>query len=209
MRGIAKHLLRRPGRTRTRHQPSVLETHTAGFDAYQAPACGDRLLGGAERAVGRARESIRAAGEIYTGEVLASSPGAWHPVSRNTGWRGPGDCDVLLLRGKHRPRRRRPLSDSRPQNVQGNRTCGVDHRPREVAGAPWTPPAASPRPAPWARHGADDQGHASRRRQGFLAMAAISRWPRRTEFTYEASAAATDVNRDQAQPQPLVHGRQR
>jgi molybdopterin-dependent oxidoreductase alpha subunit len=132
MRGIAKHLLEA-----ARTDPHVidavfLEHHTTGFDAYRA-VCEAVSWAELERQSGVPTDKIRAAGEIYL-----------HARSCIISWcLGVSQqeyavdtireiVNVLLLRGNIGREGAGPCPIRGHSNVQGNRTCGIDHRPPEA-----------------------------------------------------------------------------
>jgi len=198
--------LRRPDGP-ARHQPSVpRDPH--GRLRRLSGRLRDRLLGGAGAAVGRARERPPRRWEILP-EQAKSCIIAWVPGHQSAGIR------VDAVREMQRPHSWRgqiaakgagPCPIRGPGNVQGNRTCGVDHRPTEVAGAPGRPCGiTSPR-----AHGLDTVQNDQR-----PCIAATSRWflgmggnfalatPDREFYLRGPPPLRLDRPcRDQAQPQP-------
>ncbi|MDR3635855.1 MAG: FdhF/YdeP family oxidoreductase [Isosphaeraceae bacterium] len=131
MRGVAKHLFEAAGSDPKAIDREFIERYTAGFEAYRTlveatPWAEIELQSGLPEA------KIREMGEVYR-------------KSRSTiiGWclgvtqqQHAGDtireiANVLLLRGNIGREGAGPSPIRGHSNVQGNRTCGVDHRPGE------------------------------------------------------------------------------
>jgi molybdopterin-dependent oxidoreductase alpha subunit len=132
LRGIAKHLLE-AARTDPKAIDSLfIEHHTAGFAAYRT-ACDAVTWNDLEHQSGVPVDQIRAAAEIY--RQARSCIVSWclgitqqeHAVDTIR-----EIVNVLLLRGNIGREGAGPCPIRGHSNVQGNRTCGVDHRPSEA-----------------------------------------------------------------------------
>ncbi len=132
MRGIAKHLLEASRSDPAAIDASFIKHHTAGFDAYRA-ACEAVSWSELERQSGVSADQIRSAGEIY--RRARSSIISW--CLGITQQERAVDTireivNVLLLRGNIGREGAGPCPIRGHSNVQGNRTCGIDHRPSEA-----------------------------------------------------------------------------
>jgi molybdopterin-dependent oxidoreductase alpha subunit len=132
LRGIAKHVLERAQTEADAIDRDFLERYTSGFEAYRAAVDATDW----ETLVvqsGVPLEQIRRIGEAYCTSRTAII--AWclgvtqqdHAVDtiREV-------VNVLLLRGNLGREGAGPCPIRGHSNVQGNRTCGVDHRPSEA-----------------------------------------------------------------------------
>jgi len=132
MRGIAKHLLE-AARTDSKAIDSVfIEHHTAGFEDYRA-ACEAITWAELEHQSGVPVDKIRAAAEIYREArscILSWCLGVSQQDFAVDTIREI--VNVLLLRGNVGREGAGPCPIRGHSNVQGNRTCGIDHRPSEA-----------------------------------------------------------------------------
>ena len=131
MRGVAKYLLEAARTDPSAIDRGFIDRHTAGFDAYrervQAVSWADL-----ERQSGVPIAQIRQFGQVY--RRSRSAVISWclgvsqqeHAVDTVR-----EIMNVLLLRGNIGREGAGPCPIRGHSNVQGNRTCGVDHRPSE------------------------------------------------------------------------------
>ena len=212
MRGIAKHLLEVARADAKAIDSDFIAQHTSGFDAYHA-ACDAVGWDELEHQSGLTRDQIQAAAEIYRAAnacVISWCLGISQQDQAVDTIREI--MNVLLLRGNIGREGAGPCPIRGHSNVQGNRTCGIDHRPSEawLARLDAACGITSPR-----EHGLDTVQTIQAMRRGevkfFLgmggnfAMAAPDR-----EFTFEAlrrcdftAHVSTKLNRSH-----LVHGRE-
>lgn len=131
MRGIAKHLIEASKTDREAIDWQFIESYTAGFEAYRATVenvSWEEL----ERQSGVPVAKIRELGEIY--RKSRSAIISWclgvtqqeHAVDTIREM-----VNVLLMRGNLGREGAGPCPIRGHSNVQGNRTCGIDHRPDE------------------------------------------------------------------------------
>jgi molybdopterin-dependent oxidoreductase alpha subunit len=131
MRGVAKHLLEASDTDPNAIDWRFIERHTAGFESYQKLLKNTswediELQSGVERA------QIHALGEVY--RQSRSAIISWclgvsqqeHAVDTVR-----EILNVLLMRGNIGREGAGPCPIRGHSNVQGNRTCGIDHRPNE------------------------------------------------------------------------------
>jgi molybdopterin-dependent oxidoreductase alpha subunit len=131
MRGVAKHLFESLATDPKAIDRHFIERYTAGFDAYRAlvektPWAEIELQSGVPEA------KIREVGEVY--RKSRSAIISW--CLGVTQQEHAGDTireivNVLLLRGNIGREGAGPCPIRGHSNVQGNRTCGIDHRPTE------------------------------------------------------------------------------
>jgi molybdopterin-dependent oxidoreductase alpha subunit len=131
MRGVAKHLFESLATDPKAIDHLFIERHTAGFEAYRSlveatPWSEIELRSGLPEA------RIREMGEVY--RTSRSAIIAW--CLGLTQQEHAGDTireivNVLLLRGNIGREGAGPCPIRGHSNVQGNRTCGIDHRPDE------------------------------------------------------------------------------
>ncbi len=166
MRGIAKHLLEAARTDPKAIDAGFIEHYTAGFAAYRA-ACEAVSWAEVERQSGVPVDQIRAAAEIYRQARSCVISWCLGVTQQNHGVDTIREIvNVLLLRGNIGREGAGPCPIRGHSNVQGNRTCGIDHRPSEawLARLDATCGITSPR-----AHGLDtvqhDQGHAPGRRE--------------------------------------------
>jgi len=131
MRGVAKHLLETAETDPNAIDWRFIERYAAGFESYQATlekTSWEELV----RQSGVELAQIHALGEVYrkSGSVII----AWclgvtqqeHAVDTIR-----EIMNVLLMRGNIGREGAGPCPIRGHSNVQGNRTCGIDHRPKE------------------------------------------------------------------------------
>jgi molybdopterin-dependent oxidoreductase alpha subunit len=132
MRGVAKHLLEAARTDPTAIDRQFIDGYASGFDVYRAlveAVSWDEL----ERQSGVPQAQIRALGEVY--RQSRSAIISWclgvtqqeHAVDTIR-----EIVNVLLLRGNIGREGAGPCPIRGHSNVQGNRTCGIDHRPEEA-----------------------------------------------------------------------------
>jgi molybdopterin-dependent oxidoreductase alpha subunit len=132
LRGVAKHLLEAARTDATAIDRRFIDRYTSGFEAYRAlveAVSWDEL----ERQSGVPQAQIRALGEVY--RQSRSAIISWclgvsqqeHAVDTVR-----EIMNVLLLRGNIGREGAGPCPIRGHSNVQGNRTCGIDHRPDEA-----------------------------------------------------------------------------
>jgi molybdopterin-dependent oxidoreductase alpha subunit len=132
LRGIAKHVLE-AARTDPQALDSLfIEHHTAGFAAYRA-ACEAVTWAHIEHQSGVAADQIRAAAEIYRQARSCVISWCLGITQQDHGVDTIREIvNVLLLRGNIGREGAGPCPIRGHSNVQGNRTCGIDHRPSEA-----------------------------------------------------------------------------
>jgi molybdopterin-dependent oxidoreductase alpha subunit len=132
MRGVAKHLIEVAKTDPTAIDRLFIEHHTAGFEAYRAvvEAVGwDEL----ERQSGVAVGQIRELGEVYRKSRCAIISWCLGVTQQEHAVDTIREIvNVLLLRGNLGREGAGPCPIRGHSNVQGNRTCGIDHRPSEA-----------------------------------------------------------------------------
>ena len=132
MRGVAKHLLEASRTDPDAIDRQFIDRHTAGFDAYKAilyAVSWEEL----ELQSGMLRERIRALGEIYRKSRSAIISWCLGVTQQEHGVDTVREIvNVLLLRGNIGREGAGPCPIRGHSNVQGNRTCGIDHRPSEA-----------------------------------------------------------------------------
>ncbi|MFI6873318.1 FdhF/YdeP family oxidoreductase [Streptomyces sp. NPDC050400] len=132
LRGVAKAVLES-----AEHEPEAvdrefLERFTEGFDAYR-DLCAATPWEDLEQASGLTRRDMRRAARVYT--EASSTIVAWclgitqqeHGVDTVR-----EIVNLLLLRGNVGREGAGPCPIRGHSNVQGNRTCGIDHRPKDA-----------------------------------------------------------------------------
>jgi molybdopterin-dependent oxidoreductase alpha subunit len=133
MRGIAKHLLEAARTDPTAIDSAFIHRHTAGFAAYRT-ACDAVTWDQLVRQSGVSEDQIRAAAEIYRQARACVISWCLGLTQQNHGVDTIREIvNVLLLRGNIGREGAGPCPIRGHSNVQGNRTCGVNHRPSE----PW------------------------------------------------------------------------
>jgi molybdopterin-dependent oxidoreductase alpha subunit len=132
MRGIAKHLLE-AARTDSHAIDSLfIEHHTAGFGAYRT-ACEAVTWADLVHQSGVPADQIRTAAEIYRNARCCIMSWCLGVSQQDHAVDTVREIvNVLLLRGNLGREGAGPCPIRGHSNVQGNRTCGVDHRPSEA-----------------------------------------------------------------------------
>jgi molybdopterin-dependent oxidoreductase alpha subunit len=132
LRGIAKHLLEAARTDPKAIDSGFIEHHTAGFAAYRA-ACEAVSWAEVERQSGLPVDQIRAAAEIYRQARSCIISWCLGVTQQDHGVDTIREIvNVLLLRGNIGREGAGPCPIRGHSNVQGNRTCGIDHRPSEA-----------------------------------------------------------------------------
>ncbi|WP_338698596.1 FdhF/YdeP family oxidoreductase [Streptomyces sp. Q6] len=131
LRGIAKHVLEAAEKDPKAIDEEFLARFTEGFDAYR-DLCAATPWEDLEAASGLTREEIRAAGDIYLGSFRTIISWCLGITQQEHGVDTVREIvNVLLLRGNIGREGAGPCPIRGHSNVQGNRTCGVDHRPNK------------------------------------------------------------------------------
>ena len=131
MRGVAKHLLEASEADPDAIDWRFVERYTAGFDSYQT-LLKNTSWEDIELQSGVERTQIQALGEVdrrAKSTIISWCLGVTqqeHAV--DTVWE---IINVLLMRGNIGREGAGPCPIRGHSNVQGNRTCGIDHRPEE------------------------------------------------------------------------------
>ncbi|WP_329294435.1 FdhF/YdeP family oxidoreductase [Streptomyces sp. NBC_01455] len=132
MRGIAKAVLEE-----SEHDPKALDRefidrHTHGFDAYRA-VCEATPWKELERQSGLSRAEILKAADVYSRSDRTLISWCLGVSQHEHGVDTIREIvNVLLLRGNLGREGAGPSPVRGHSNVQGNRTCGIDHRPAEA-----------------------------------------------------------------------------
>lgn len=129
MRGIAKHLLESDSDA---IDGDFLAGYTEGFPAYEREVA-ETSWQDIEAQSGLSEETIREVGEIYrkaNATIIAWCLGVTQQEHAVDTIREI--VNVLLLRGNIGRKGAGPCPIRGHSNVQGNRTCGIDHRPSEA-----------------------------------------------------------------------------
>ncbi|WP_234003961.1 FdhF/YdeP family oxidoreductase [Nocardiopsis sp. SBT366] len=129
MRGIAKVLLEKAERDPRALDPEFVERHTTGFEEYRA-LCAATSWEQLERQSGLDRERIIDAAQIYSLSDRTLISWCLGITQHEHGVDTVREIvNVLLLRGNLGREGAGPSPVRGHSNVQGNRTCGIDHRP--------------------------------------------------------------------------------
>ena len=131
MRGVAKHLLESLANDPKAIDPAFIERHTSGFEAYrsQVEATAWPEI---ERQSGVPEAKIREMGEVYRtsrAAIIAWCLGVTQQEHAVDAIREI--VNLLLLRGNIGREGAGPCPIRGHSNVQGNRTCGINHHPQE------------------------------------------------------------------------------
>lgn len=131
VRGVAKHLLEAAETDREAIDWQFIESYTAGFESYKAlleKTSWEELV----RQSGVELVKIHQLGEIYRKSRAAIIAWCLGVTQQEHGVDTIREIvNVLLMRGNLGREGAGPCPIRGHSNVQGNRTCGVDHRPSE------------------------------------------------------------------------------
>lgn len=131
MRGIGKYLLQLAETDKDAISPVFIEKYTAGFDAYKQ-VCERTSWDELELQSGVSRSEIIKAAEIYRQAGAAIISWCLGITQHEFGVDTIREIvNVLLLRGNIGREGAGPCPIRGHSNVQGNRTCGIDHKPSE------------------------------------------------------------------------------
>ncbi|WP_406698686.1 FdhF/YdeP family oxidoreductase [Singulisphaera sp. Ch08] len=131
MRGIAKYLIEEADTNPKALDRLFIERFTSGFEAYRA-VCQATPWDELVRQSGLTLEAIRAAAKIYSESRSCIISWCLGLSQQENGVDTIREImNVLLLRGNIGREGAGPCPIRGHSNVQGNRTCGVDHRPTE------------------------------------------------------------------------------
>lgn len=132
MRGIAKHLLELAATDAKAIDVNFIKQYTAGFDAYK-DVCEATSWDELEHQSGIPVDKIRAAAEIYRGARACIISWCLGVTQHEFGVDTIREIvNVLLLRGNIGREGAGACPIRGHSNVQGNRTCGINHRPSEL-----------------------------------------------------------------------------
>ena len=132
MRGVSKHLLEAARTDPTAIDQQFIDGYSSGFEAYRAlveAVSWDEL----ERRSGVPQAQIQALGEVYRRSQSAIISWCLGVTQQEHAVDTIREIvNVLLLRGNIGREGAGPCPIRGHSNVQGNRTCGIDHRPSET-----------------------------------------------------------------------------
>ncbi|RSD10849.1 formate dehydrogenase [Amycolatopsis eburnea] len=129
LRGMAKALLEMAETDPDALDTEFLEAHTAGFEEYRV-LCGETKWDELERQSGLPESRIRAAAEVYRAAERSIISWCLGVTQHEHGVDTVREIvNLLLLRGNIGRPGAGPSPVRGHSNVQGNRTCGIDHRP--------------------------------------------------------------------------------
>lgn len=132
MRGIAKHLLETAETDPEALDRKFIDRFTSGFDAYHAVVIATPWTE-IERQSGITEPEIRRVGELYRQSQSAIISWCLGVTQQEHAVDTIREImNVLLLRGNIGREGAGPCPIRGHSNVQGNRTCGIDHRPSEA-----------------------------------------------------------------------------
>ncbi|WP_306319072.1 MULTISPECIES: FdhF/YdeP family oxidoreductase [unclassified Streptomyces] len=130
LRGIAKHVLEAAEKDPKAIDEEFLTRFTEGFDAYR-DLCAATPWEDLIAASGLTEHEIRAAGDVYLNSFRTVISWCLGITQQEHGVDTVREIvNVLLLRGNIGREGAGPCPIRGHSNVQGNRTCGVDHRPK-------------------------------------------------------------------------------
>ncbi|MFJ8951060.1 FdhF/YdeP family oxidoreductase [Streptomyces sp. NPDC102381] len=211
LRGIAKAVLEQSGSDPKALDREFIDRYTEGFDAYRA-LCEATPWDEIERQSGLDRDAILKAARVYRDADRSIISWCLGVTQHEHGVDTVREIvNVLLLRGNLGREGAGPSPVRGHSNVQGNRTCGIDHRPSDAFLARLA--EACDIDAPRA-HGLDTVGTIEAMRRGdvkvFVGMGGnFALAAPDTPYTYEALRTceltvqvSTKLNRSH-----LVHGR--
>ncbi|MFB7470689.1 FdhF/YdeP family oxidoreductase [Kitasatospora sp. NPDC056184] len=129
LRGIAKAVLEQAASDPKALDEEFIERHTDGFDAYRE-LCARTPWEELERQSGLSREQILRAARVYREADRSIFSWCLGVTQHEHGVDAIREIvNVLLLRGNLGREGAGPSPVRGHSNVQGNRTCGIDHRP--------------------------------------------------------------------------------
>ncbi|MGY0489796.1 FdhF/YdeP family oxidoreductase [Streptomyces sp. WG-D5] len=130
LRGIAKHVLEAAEKDPKAIDEEFLDRHTEGFEAYR-DLCAATPWEDLVAASGLTEREIRAAGDVYLDSARTVISWCLGITQQEHGVDTVREIvNVLLLRGNIGREGAGPCPIRGHSNVQGNRTCGIDHRPK-------------------------------------------------------------------------------
>ncbi|MER5945542.1 FdhF/YdeP family oxidoreductase [Streptomyces sp. NPDC001904] len=131
LRGIAKHVLERAERDPKAVDREFLDRFTEGFEAYR-DLCAGTEWADLEAASGLTRDAMEQAAEVYLGSCRTVISWCLGITQQEHGVDTVREIvNLLLLRGNIGREGAGPCPIRGHSNVQGNRTCGIDHRPKK------------------------------------------------------------------------------
>ncbi|TGZ13638.1 hypothetical protein DV517_51210 [Streptomyces sp. S816] len=129
LRGMAKAVLEQSGTDPKALDREFVDRHTTGFVEYRA-LCENTSWAELERQSGLSRADIVKAARVYCDADRSIFSGAWASASTSTGSAPPARSSTCFCCAAiWAARGRAPPPVRGHSNVQGNRTCGIDHRP--------------------------------------------------------------------------------
>ncbi|MEU2544242.1 FdhF/YdeP family oxidoreductase [Streptomyces roseolus] len=132
LRGVAKAVLERSVSDPKALDREFIERHTAGFEEYRA-VCEATPWEEIEHQSGLSREEILEAARVYREADRSIVSWCLGVTQHEHGVDTVREIvDLLLLRGNLGREGAGPSPVRGHSNVQGNRTCGIDHRPTEA-----------------------------------------------------------------------------
>ncbi|GGR26653.1 FdhF/YdeP family oxidoreductase [Streptomyces roseolus] len=132
LRGMAKAVLERSASDPKALDREFIERHTAGFEEYRA-VCEATPWEEIEHQSGLSREEILEAARVYREADRSIVSWCLGVTQHEHGVDTVREIvDLLLLRGNLGREGAGPSPVRGHSNVQGNRTCGIDHRPAEA-----------------------------------------------------------------------------
>ncbi|MFD8567507.1 FdhF/YdeP family oxidoreductase [Streptomyces sp. NPDC059639] len=131
LRGIAKHVLERAEKDPKAVDQEFLDRFTEGFEAYR-DLCAGTEWADLEAASGLSRDAMAQAAEVYLGSCRTVISWCLGITQQEHGVDTVREIvNLLLLRGNIGREGAGPCPIRGHSNVQGNRTCGIDHRPKK------------------------------------------------------------------------------
>ena len=132
LRGVAKAVLEQSGTDPKALDQEFLDRHTEGFDAYRA-LCEETSWAEIERQSGVDRDDILKTARVYRDADRSIISWCLGVSQHEHGVDTVREIvNLLLLRGNLGREGAGPSPVRGHSNVQGNRTCGIDHRPTET-----------------------------------------------------------------------------
>ncbi|WP_280882853.1 FdhF/YdeP family oxidoreductase [Streptomyces pseudovenezuelae] len=132
LRGVAKAVLDQSGTDPKALDREFLDRHTTGFDAYRA-LCEETSWAEIERQSGVDRDDILKTARVYRDADRSIVSWCLGVSQHEHGVDTVREIvNLLLLRGNLGREGAGPSPVRGHSNVQGNRTCGIDHRPTET-----------------------------------------------------------------------------